>query len=222
MLLMLLMLLISMLGLGAKRTYGSTLFRGLKLQKIPGNLAQVTPRKQPPLDPEDTPNAHAQRPSRRKTPAENTAFTRPTKPRAAPPWRTRYATTHLTYTRRVAEKARDGDTEKRRNGRTSAPCLATKFEPTAPHHRDHDRAHHPTPQFVPVNPKPFLTELTGKQVAVRLKWGMEYTGFLVSTDAYMNLQLANTKEFINGQMTGELGEVLIRCNNVLFVRAAAE
>ena len=59
-------------------------------------------------------------------------------------------------------------------------------------------------------------------MAVRLKWGMEYTGFLVSTDAYMNLQLANTKEFVNGQMTGELGEVLIRCNNVLFVRAAAE
>lgn len=79
---------------------------------------------------------------------------------------------------------------------------------------------HPREQFVPVNPKPFLADLTGKSVNVRLKWGMEYVGYLVSTDAYMNLQLANTKEFINGQETGELGEVLIRCNNVLFIRAA--
>ena len=41
---------------------------------------------------------------------------------------------------------------------------------------------------VPVNPKPVLTELTGKQVIAKLKWGMEYKGYLVSTDAYMNLQ----------------------------------
>lgn len=33
-----------------------------------------------------------------------------------------------------------------------------------------------SPQSVPVNPKPFLNELTGKQVIVKLKWGMEYKG----------------------------------------------
>jgi small nuclear ribonucleoprotein (snRNP)-like protein len=44
-----------------------------------------------------------------------------------------------------------------------------------------------------VNPKPFLNELTGKTVIVKLKWGMEYKGYLVSVDAYMNLQVrANT------------------------------
>ena len=116
---------------------------------------------------------------------------------------------------------------------------------------------------VPVNPKPFLAELTGKQVIAKLKWGMEYKGYLVSTDAYMNLQarapactgsvtraalraapykradaprecalalqtlrnpravahaavpaaaqLASTEEYIDGQFTGNLGEVLIRC-----------
>ena len=42
---------------------------------------------------------------------------------------------------------------------------------------------------VPVNPKPFLAQLTGKLVHVKLKWGMEYKGYLVSTDAYMNLQV---------------------------------
>lgn len=35
-------------------------------------------------------------------------------------------------------------------------------------------------------------------------------GYLVSVDAYMNLQLANTEEYIDGQSTGTLGEVLIR------------
>jgi LSM domain len=43
---------------------------------------------------------------------------------------------------------------------------------------------------VPVNPKPFLAQLTGKLVQVKLKWGMEYKGYLVSTDAYMNLQVS--------------------------------
>lgn len=33
-----------------------------------------------------------------------------------------------------------------------------------------------TMAFVPVNPKPFLNELTGKPVIVKLKWGMEYKG----------------------------------------------
>jgi len=71
---------------------------------------------------------------------------------------------------------------------------------------------------MPVNPKPFLNSLTGKPVVVKLKWGMEYKGFLVSVDGYMNLQLANTEEYIDGALTGNLGEVLIRCNNVLYIR----
>uniref|UniRef100_A0A803LEH4 Flotillin-like n=1 Tax=Chenopodium quinoa TaxID=63459 RepID=A0A803LEH4_CHEQI len=62
---------------------------------------------------------------------------------------------------------------------------------------------------VPVNPKPFLNNLTGKPVIVKLKWGMEYKGYLVSVDGYMNLQLANTEEYIEGQKTGDLGEILI-------------
>ena len=34
-------------------------------------------------------------------------------------------------------------------------------------------------QTVPVNPKPFLNDLTEKPVIVKLKWGMEYKGALV-------------------------------------------
>ncbi|EGF99525.1 uncharacterized protein MELLADRAFT_57836 [Melampsora larici-populina 98AG31] len=57
---------------------------------------------------------------------------------------------------------------------------------------------------------------------VRLKWGMEYKGYLVSMDSYMNLQLANTEEYQNGQSVGSLGEVFIRCNNVLYIRALSD
>ena len=73
-------------------------------------------------------------------------------------------------------------------------------------------------QFI-INPKPFLVDLTGKSVKVKLKWGMEYQGRLESADAYMNLQLKECEEFLDGQFAGFLGEVLIRCNNVLYIQA---
>ena len=44
-------------------------------------------------------------------------------------------------------------------------------------------------QAMPINPKPYLNGLTGKPVIAKLKWGMEYKGYLVSTDNYMNLQV---------------------------------
>ncbi len=40
-----------------------------------------------------------------------------------------------------------------------------------------------------VNPKPFLSGLTGQQIIVKLKWGMEYKGILLAIDSYMNLQV---------------------------------
>jgi small nuclear ribonucleoprotein F len=49
---------------------------------------------------------------------------------------------------------------------------------------------------------------------------MEYRGLLVSVDGYMNLQLQQCDEWVDGKSTGSLGEVLIRCNNVLYLRAA--
>jgi len=71
-----------------------------------------------------------------------------------------------------------------------------------------------------LNPKPFLGELAGKSVIVKLKWGMEYRGYLSSVDSYMNVQLANAEEFIDDKLAGFLGEILIRCNNILYVREA--
>ena len=56
-----------------------------------------------------------------------------------------------------------------------------------------------------------LQSLINEDVLVRLKWGQtEYKGRLISVDSYMNIQLSNTEEFIDGKNTGTLGQVLIR------------
>lgn len=38
----------------------------------------------------------------------------------------------------------------------------------------------------------------------------------------MNLQLASSEEWIGGKCAGNLGEILIRCNNVLYIRGVPE
>ncbi|KAK1999739.1 LSM domain-containing protein [Colletotrichum falcatum] len=88
--------------------------------------------------------------------------------------------------------------------------------------------------FVPINPRPMLQDLyvlSGKDrdlavnqdVVIRLKWGeTEYKGKLVSIDSYMNVQLSGAEEYIDQKMTGALGQVLIRCNNVLWIRGAKQ
>jgi len=73
-----------------------------------------------------------------------------------------------------------------------------------------------------LNPLPFLYDFVGKPVIVKLKWGMEYKGYLVSTDAYMNIQLASTEEYSDGNFIGTVGEIFIRCNNVMYVRKHPE
>lgn len=67
-----------------------------------------------------------------------------------------------------------------------------------------------------------MKTLVNKQVIVRLKWNKtEYKGILLSIDNYMNLQLDKTYEVVyeDDEKKEELiGEIFIRCNNVLFVR----
>merc|ERR1712110_1116148 len=84
-------------------------------------------------------------------------------------------------------------------------------------------------KIVPVNPKPFLEKLVGQSVVVKLKWGLEYRGYLDSKDDYMNFKMSQTEEWGYEEETsgkrelklkGKIGEVLIRCNNVLYVRQA--
>lgn len=53
-----------------------------------------------------------------------------------------------------------------------------------------------------LNPKPFLEELTGKPIMCKLKWGMEYKGYLVSVDSYMNLQVCTDQITLVGKYRG--------------------
>jgi small nuclear ribonucleoprotein F len=68
-----------------------------------------------------------------------------------------------------------------------------------------------------INPKNFLLGLINKNIIVKLKWGIEYKGKLVSIDEYINLRIYNTEEWVDGIKIGSLGEVVIRCNNILFI-----
>jgi len=74
----------------------------------------------------------------------------------------------------------------------------------------------------PLNPRPYINELVGKKILVRLKWGISYSGVLVSVDQYMNVQLGNAVEYIDDQNKGPLGEILIRCNNILYISGIEE
>uniref|UniRef100_A0A8D0C7X1 Sm domain-containing protein n=1 Tax=Salvator merianae TaxID=96440 RepID=A0A8D0C7X1_SALMN len=51
---------------------------------------------------------------------------------------------------------------------------------------------------------------------------MEYKGYLISADGYMNIQLANKEEHTDGALSGHLGEVWIRHNNVLYISDVEE
>ena len=68
-----------------------------------------------------------------------------------------------------------------------------------------------------INPKNFLSYLIGKNILVKLKWGIEYKGKLVSFDNYINLRIENTEEWLDGKKIGRLGEIVIRCNNIQFI-----
>ena len=46
-----------------------------------------------------------------------------------------------------------------------------------------------------------------------------YSHPFLSTCAF---QLANTEEYIDGALAGQLGEVFIRCNNILYIRGVEE
>ncbi|KAL5698520.1 hypothetical protein ACHQM5_029548 [Ranunculus cassubicifolius] len=48
------------------------------------------------------------------------------------------------------------------------------------------------------------------------------SSYLVSVHSYMNLQPANTKDYIDGKFSGNLGEIWIRCNNALYLPGVSD
>ncbi|CAL9729807.1 small nuclear ribonucleoprotein F [Monosporozyma unispora] len=73
-------------------------------------------------------------------------------------------------------------------------------------------------EFTPINPKPFLRDLVNQPVIITLKFNnTQYRGVLVSTDNYFNIQLKDAEEWVNNESRGVVGEIFIRCNNVLWI-----
>lgn len=74
----------------------------------------------------------------------------------------------------------------------------------------------------PKRPLTVLQKAINKKVAVRLKNENEYRGKMSNVDSYMNLILEDAEEF-NGQThIANYGKVVIRGNNVLFIRLEDE
>jgi len=67
-----------------------------------------------------------------------------------------------------------------------------------------------------------LQKYTKKSVIVRLKNDVEYKGKIVNVDSYMNLIMTDAEEIRNGKTVEKYGRVILRGNNVLFIKLENE
>ncbi|WP_337862629.1 U6 snRNA-associated Sm-like protein LSm6 [Nitrososphaera sp.] len=70
----------------------------------------------------------------------------------------------------------------------------------------------------PKRPLSILQRSINRKVAVRLKSEIEYKGRMNNVDSYMNLILTDAEEFNGNDVMANYGKVVIRGNNVLFIR----
>ena len=67
-----------------------------------------------------------------------------------------------------------------------------------------------------------LQKNTKKSVIVRLKNDVEYKGKIDSVDPYMNLIMSDAEELRDGKIVEKYGRVILRGNNVLFIKLEDE
>ncbi len=67
-----------------------------------------------------------------------------------------------------------------------------------------------------------LQKNTKKSVIVRLKNDVEYKGKIDNVDSYMNLIMTDAEEVNQGKTVGKFGRVIVRGNNVLFIKLENE
>ena len=71
-------------------------------------------------------------------------------------------------------------------------------------------------------PLTMLQKHTKKNVIVRLKNDIEYKGRMINVDSYMNLIMSDAEELKDGKTTEKFGKVILRGNNVLFIKLENE
>ncbi|GKS60753.1 MAG: ribonucleoprotein [Candidatus Nitrosocosmicus sp.] len=80
-----------------------------------------------------------------------------------------------------------------------------------------------TPSQQPTKrPLNVLQRSLNRKVAVRLKSEIEYRGKMSNVDSYMNLILVDAEEFDGSDLLANYGKVVIRGNNVLFIKLEKE
>ncbi|SVC99101.1 uncharacterized protein METZ01_LOCUS351955, partial [marine metagenome] len=77
-------------------------------------------------------------------------------------------------------------------------------------------------QTIAKRPLTTLQKNTKKNVIVRLKNDIEYKGRMVNVDSYMNLIMTDAEELKDGKVTEKFGRVILRGNNVLFIKLENE
>ena len=77
-------------------------------------------------------------------------------------------------------------------------------------------------QTIAKRPLTTLQKNTNKSVIVRLKNNVEYKGKIVSVDSYMNLIMTDAEEIRDGKTVEKYGRVILRGNNVLFIKLENE
>jgi small nuclear ribonucleoprotein len=78
-------------------------------------------------------------------------------------------------------------------------------------------------QQQPKKPLISLQRAVNRQVSVRLKMmELEYRGKMINVDPYMNVILVDATEYSGGNPAANYGKVVIRGNNVLFIKIANE
>jgi small nuclear ribonucleoprotein (snRNP)-like protein len=72
---------------------------------------------------------------------------------------------------------------------------------------------------MPSEPLKLLFRSVNKTIIVKLKDGSEYMGRLIRCDPTMNLTMTDTQELNNnGDIKTKFGKVLIRGNNILYIK----
>ncbi len=77
-------------------------------------------------------------------------------------------------------------------------------------------------QTIAKRPLTILQKSTKKKVTVRLKNEVEYKGKMENVDSYMNLIMTDAEELRDSKVIANYGRVIVRGNNVLFIRLENE
>jgi len=70
----------------------------------------------------------------------------------------------------------------------------------------------------PKRPLSVLQKAISKKATIRLKTDVEYRGRVSNVDAFMNVILEDAEEFEGGRLSANYGKVIVRGDNVLYVR----